>query len=201
MTTRFVAIGVAPVVRERLDAAIAPVRGRRAGLAWTDPLGWHVTLAFLGRLPDTAVPGIVAALGAAVLDGPGDAAGAVASEARALPRLVVGRVTSFGARVLVVEVEDDPVGRVAAWGARVQTALAEAGFPVHERAVRAHVTLARARRGSRIGPGLVAETQRALDEGPDTGGWQPRSIGVLSSHPRSDGPARYLVDAEVAVPR
>jgi len=199
VTTRFVAIGVAPVVRERLDAAIAPVRERRTGLAWTDPLGWHVTLAFLGRLPDTAVPGIVEALGAAVRDAPGEDPGAVPREGRALARLVVGRAASFGARVLVVEIEDDPVGRVAALGARVQAALVEAGFPVHERAVRAHVTLARARRGSRAGPALVAETQGALDEVPEIGAWEPRSIGVFSSHPRSGGPARYLVDAEVAV--
>lgn len=194
MTTRFVAIGVAPTVRGRLDAVVAPVRGRRSELGWTDPLGWHVTLAFLGRLPDTAVPRIVGAVGAAVAE-----VAARGSGERGLPLLAIGRAASFGARVLVVEVADDPADRVAALGACVQRRLAEAGFDIDERAVRAHLTLARARRGTAVDPPLVVEAQRALDTLPDVLAWQPQGIGVFSSHPRSNGPARYVVDAEIPV--
>ncbi len=195
MTTRFVAIGVAPTLRGRLDAVVAPVRGRRSELGWTDPLGWHVTLAFLGRLPDTAVPRIVEAVAAAVAE----VAARGSGERGGLPLLTIGRAASFGARVLVVEVADEPAGRVAALGARVQRHLAEVGFNVDERAVRAHLTLARARRGTAVDPPLVVETQRALDTLPDVLAWQPQGIGVFSSHPRSNGPVRYVVDAEIAV--
>jgi RNA 2',3'-cyclic 3'-phosphodiesterase len=197
VTTRFVAIGVAPAVRERLDTAVAPIRRRFREVGWTDPDGWHVTLAFLGHLPDTSVPEIVEVLGGAV-------AGTAAPEPSAvgvLPRLAVGGATSFGGRVLVVEVVDDPLGHVAALGARVQGRLAEVGIPVHERAVRAHLTLARARRGRSIDAPLLAEVQRALDALPEVLAWQPRGVGVFSSHPRSDGPSRYVVDAEVPVVR
>lgn len=195
MTTRFVAIGVAPTVRGRLDAVVAPVRGRRSEVGWTDPLGWHVTLAFLGRLPDTTVPRIVGAVGGAVAE----VAARGSGELGVLPLLTIGRAASFGARVLVVEVADDPAGRVAALGARVQRRLAEADFSVDERAVRAHLTLARARRGTAVDPPLVVETQRELDALPDVLAWQPQGIGVFSSHPRSNGPARYAMDAEVPV--
>lgn len=197
MTTRFVAIEVAPTVRGRLEAVVAPVRGRRSEVAWTDPLGWHVTLAFLGRQPDTAVPRIVEVAGAAAAE----FADRDPGEVGVLPRLTVGRAASFGARVMVVEVADDPAGRVAALGARVQCRLAEVGFTVHERPVRAHLTLARARRGTAVDASLVAETQRALGALPDVLAWQPRGVGVFSSHPRPNGPARYVVDADVPVAR
>lgn len=197
MSTRFVAIPVAPVVRERLDVAIAAVRGRRSELAWTDPLGWHVTLAFLGRLPDTAVQGIAEVVGAALAEVEGHGSDGVGASRR----LTVARAAAFGTRVLVVEIADDPTGHVAALGARIQSGLAEAGLPVHERPVRAHLTLARGRRGAAVDPPLVAETQRAIDGLPDVIVWQPRSVGVYASHPRSNGPARYVMDAEVPLTR
>lgn len=198
MTTRFVAIGVEPAVRERLAMALAPIRRRCRDVSWTDPDGWHVTLAFLGHLPDTTVPEIVDVLGGTVVEMAALDPSAVVG---VLPRLAVGRATSFGGRVLVVEVVDDPPGRVAALGARVQGRLAAVGIPVHERAVRAHLTLARARRGSGVDVPLVAEIQRALDALPDVLAWHPEGVGVFSSHPRSEGPSRYVVDAEVRVVR
>lgn len=197
MTTRFVAIEVAPRVRGQLEAVVAPVRRRRNEVAWTDPPGWHVTLAFLGRQPDTAVPRIAGVAGAAAAEFAGPDPGG----RDVLPRLTVGRAASFGARVLVLEVADDPAGRLAALGARVQVRLAEAGFMVHERPVRAHLTLARARRRTAVDASLVAEVQRALDALSDVLAWQPEGIGVFSSHPRSNGPARYVVDADVPVVR
>lgn len=38
-------------VRE-LDAALAPARAAHPRVLWTDPRDWHVTLAFLGEVPD-----------------------------------------------------------------------------------------------------------------------------------------------------
>jgi RNA 2',3'-cyclic 3'-phosphodiesterase len=201
VTTRFIAIGVAPAVRAALDAAIAPVRECWPEYAWTDPLGWHVTLAFLGALPATALRGVADVVEHAV---------AVAELEDGPPRwLTLGGATSFGGRVLVARVDDEPVGRVAALGVRVQSALDVAGYAVQQRPVRPHLTLARARRGQVVDDAVVAATQRALAAGSGEAGevgevasdraWQVTTVGVWSSHPRPRGPARYLVDAEVAV--
>jgi RNA 2',3'-cyclic 3'-phosphodiesterase len=201
VTTRFVAIDVAPAVREALDAAIAPVRECRPGYAWTDPLGWHVTLAFLGALPATAVRGVVDVVEQAV---------AVVETEGGPPRwLMLGGATSFGGRVLVARVEDEPEGRVAALGVCVQSALHAAGYAVQQRPVRPHLTLARARRGRTVDGAVVAATQRALAAGAGEAGevgvvatdraWPVTTVGVWSSLPRPHGPARYLIDAEVAV--
>jgi RNA 2',3'-cyclic 3'-phosphodiesterase len=191
VTTRFVAIGVAPQVRRALEVAVAPLRERRPGLAWTDPLGWHVTLAFLGHLPNHELDRTVEVVRSEVTDG--------SSGVGSTLRLSIGSAARFASRVLVVEVDDDPAGRVAALGRHIQDALAHADLPVQERPVRAHVTLARARRGGAIDPAVVAEIQRVVDAAPDLGAWEPASIGVFSSHPRPDGPARYVMDAEVAM--
>jgi RNA 2',3'-cyclic 3'-phosphodiesterase len=201
VTTRFIAIGVAPAVREALDAAIAPVRRRWPGYAWTDPLGWHVTLAFLGALPATELCGVVDVVEQAV---------AVAEVEHGPPGwLTLGGATSFGGRVLVARVDDDPGGRVAALGVRVQSALDVAGYAVRQRPVRPHLTLARARRGRTLDDAVIAATQHALAAGARTAdepgevasdrAWQATTVGVWSSHPRPHGPARYLIDAEVAL--
>lgn len=193
MITRFVAIGVAPEVRDTVEASIVPVRDRWPGCSWTDPLGWHVTLAFLGRLPATSVPEVVAAVDCGV---------AAASVDGGLPRhLLLGSASSFGARVLMVRVDDQPPGSVARLGAHVQAALVGAGLPVQERPVRPHLTLARARRAQPVQAALVDATQRAIASGPDASSWEVATVGIWSSHPRPDGPVRYLVDAEVPVAR
>lgn len=196
MTTRFVAIGVPPVIRAAVDTALAPVRAQRPEYAWTDPAGWHLTLAFLGGLPDAARPEVVTAVRHAV---------ATAALADELPtELALGPAASFGGRVLIIRIEDavdDPVGkqaggRVAALGGRIQAALIGAGFPVDERPVRPHVTLARARRGRAIDDALVARVQERIVPGR----FRVETVGLWSSHPRRGAPSRYLVDDEVAFP-
>jgi RNA 2',3'-cyclic 3'-phosphodiesterase len=60
----FVALPIGDELRGRLVDAVARWRDRPdlAGLRWSDPASWHVTLAFLGPTEPRAVPEIVSAL-------------------------------------------------------------------------------------------------------------------------------------------
>lgn len=51
-------VGVLPPRRacEELTRAIAPHRSAWPGLRWLDPAGWHMTLAFLGEVPEEVLP-------------------------------------------------------------------------------------------------------------------------------------------------
>lgn len=187
MTRRFVAIGIEPGVRAALDGPLRELRTRWPDHAWTDPEGWHVTLAFLGELPAQRRPEVVRGMVRA----------ANRSAAGGLPRrLSLGHVERFDGRVLVLEVDDDPKGRVAVLGEAIQEELAAADLPVQRRPVRAHLTLARARRGRPVTQELLAATREVVPAGL---GWPVKQVGLWSSHARR-GPARYVVDDEVALP-
>jgi 2'-5' RNA ligase len=55
----FVAIAPPPGVLDELDALAAPLRTTRDDLRWTSREAWHVTLAFLGEVEETALAGLV----------------------------------------------------------------------------------------------------------------------------------------------
>ena len=50
----FVAIAPPSAVLDELDALVEPLRARRLDLRWTSREAWHVTLAFLGQVDETA---------------------------------------------------------------------------------------------------------------------------------------------------
>jgi RNA 2',3'-cyclic 3'-phosphodiesterase len=50
----FVAIAPPSAVLDELDALVEPLRARRLDLRWTNREAWHVTLAFLGQVDETA---------------------------------------------------------------------------------------------------------------------------------------------------
>ena len=129
----FVAVPIGEELREALAGAVEAWRARPdlAGLRWTDPAGWHLTLAFLGATDPDAVPGLVAALDRV-------AAGHVPMRlatggAGAFPSKAHARVAWYG----VV----DPELRLAALAREVAPAVGLEG----DARFRAHVTLARAR--------------------------------------------------------
>lgn len=224
MSRRFVAIGLPDEVRGALDAAIAPVRARWPGLAWTDPAGWHVTLAYIGELPDDRVPdaerAVVDAVRAFVDDGgPGTASPAGVAGADSDPRWGEGQgglraglagVARLDRRVLALEVVDAPRGALAALGDVLQAALADAGLPVARGEVRAHVTLARARRRAPVTDELVGEVVTASpspvspvspppSSAPVAGAWPVTWLGLWTAQDRQ-GPARYEVTTRVSLP-
>lgn len=184
----FVALPVAEPVRAALDPVVTPLRGRADELSWTDPDGWHLTLAFLGRVELSLVDQLEPALRGAVIDqGPIE--------------LRLGAAGRFGPRVLWIAVEDDPPGALEELGERLQVSIATAGLPVERRAVRPHLTLARGGRGRAVRDRHLDELTDALAAGA-TGDaarrWTADEVQVWRTELRR-GPARYHTVARVSL--
>jgi 2'-5' RNA ligase len=179
----FVAVPIGEELREALRSAVEGWRNDEelADLRWTDPDGWHVTLAFLGSTDAAAVPALSERL-ASVAAGHG----ATSSRTGGLG----GFPTPARARVAWYGVEDGE-DRMARLAADVSGAL---GLDA-SRSLRPHLTLARARRqpidlrpwlASASAPEGVLMTDR---------------IELMRSH-TGRGPARYetLATINLGVP-
>ena len=150
---------------ELVDQLAALPRPDVAGVRWTRPDQWHVTLRFLGRVDD--VDTVVEAL-----------SGVEVAAVEAVAGPAVGR---FGQRVLHVPV--DGLGPVAD---AVVGATAALGEPPEERPFNGHVTLARATgRGGRV-------DLRPLAGGPVAARWIVDELTLVSSDLHPHG-ARYTV--------
>jgi RNA 2',3'-cyclic 3'-phosphodiesterase len=130
----FVALPIADEARRALAAAVASWRERPEleGARWTEPVGWHVTLVFLGSVPSDGVGDVVGkvrriAAGHQAMALAGDGIGAFPSPRRA-------SVLWYG--IL------DPDGRVQRLAHDLRAGL---GTDTDQH-FRAHLTLARARR-------------------------------------------------------
>jgi 2'-5' RNA ligase len=169
----FWAVPLPQILRASLADAVAELRSDPAADAdwrWSDPAGWHVTLAFLGGVAGDSVPRLLAAVSAAVRDETSFA-------------MTTGGLGGFPsgrrARVLWYGVAD-PDRRLRSLAARVAAAsgIVEAG-PFH-----AHVTLARSR--DRRG----APTPTAPAGGMPDGSVEVDRVTLFRSH-LGRGPARY----------
>ncbi len=133
----FVALAPPPAVLDELDAAVAPLRAARPDLRWTSRDAWHITLAFLGEVSETAEPRLTPRL---------DRATARHHQFR-LAFAGAGAFSSAGrARVLWCRLSGDD-REVASLAMSVAAAARRAGAPVPDegRAFRPHLTLARCR--------------------------------------------------------
>ncbi len=151
-----------------LDQVAAIDRPAVAGLRWTEREQWHVTLRFLGPVPDPG--GVVSAL---------EGLEAPAAVARLGPR-----VDRFGHRILHV-----PVGGLEAIAAGVVRATAGVqnrhGRPPDDRPFRGHLTLARATKDAPV-------DLRTHAGAPLAGQWDVADVCLVESHPTPGG-ARYEV--------
>ncbi|HEX9241280.1 MAG TPA: RNA 2',3'-cyclic phosphodiesterase [Anaeromyxobacter sp.] len=184
----FVALELPDPVRRRL-AALADELRRTAGRAgeevrWVPPANVHLTLQFLGAVPEERVPAVEGALRDA------------AREARPLSlavRGVGGFPNARRPRVLWAGLEGDlaPLAAlVAALGAR----LAKLGYAPEERPFSPHLTLGRAREG-RGAPGLAGALAGAAQEAPAP--WRATEVVLFESHLSPRGP-RYEAIARMA---
>ncbi len=133
----FIAIVPPAAVLAELDSAVAPLREARPELRWAGPPEWHVTLAFLGEVAETAVPELAERLGRAAARHP--ARELAVNGAGAFPRQSRATVIWAGVRSAV---DLAPLAASVAAGAR----RAGAAVPDEGRSFRAHLTLARCRR-------------------------------------------------------
>ncbi|MET7640209.1 RNA 2',3'-cyclic phosphodiesterase [Streptomyces sp. NPDC005438] len=133
-------------------------------LRWTDPAGWHITLAFLGELEPARLPGLGRRLERA---------------ARRHPplRLRLRGGGRFGDRALWTGVDGDrrPLSLLAA---SVAAGSHRAGAEVTRGgAFRAHLTLARAQgKGAELGPAVAALAHFTGAE------WTAGEVSLVRSH-------------------
>lgn len=169
----FVAVPLGDELRASLAAAAEGWRRRPdlAGLRWTDPDGWHVTVAFIGEVDPAGIPALARALDGSV-------------RGRAARRLGTGALGGFpstrAARVAWYGVAD-PDRWLAALQADVCRGL---GLAPPAADVQGHVTLARARGGP------VDLRAWVADADPPRGMLAVAGIELLRSH-LGRGPARY----------
>jgi 2'-5' RNA ligase len=170
----FVALNLPPAVRQALWEATAPLRERASAVKWVRPEGIHLTLKFLGDVPDDRAPALAAALARA------------ASGARALTLALGG----FGVfpdfrqpRIVWVGIAPDPALEILQH--RVEQEFAPLGFPTEGRPFRPHATLGRAARNAR--PRDFAGLEAALATLPFADTTLVVAVDLMESTPQSGG--------------
>ena len=133
----FVALAPPPAALDELEAAVAPLRPRGPGLRWTSRDAWHITLAFLGDVSETAAARLTPRL---------ERAAARHHQFRLAFAGAGAFPSASRARVFWVGLNGDD-GEVAGLAASVAAAARRAGAspPDEGRAFRPHLTLARCR--------------------------------------------------------
>jgi 2'-5' RNA ligase len=157
---------------EVLDALEELPRPKVVGCRWTNRDQWHVTLRFLGEMPDDALPELVSAI-----DGIGLAP--VAATTGPVVELLNPRIVSV------------PVSGLEALGPAVISATAAFGRPPEDRRFRGHITLARLKgvRKRDLGAGIGAAI---------AGTWSVGDVHVVRSFLSPKG-ARYESVATVGL--
>ena len=168
----FVAVELPEHVRDALAAVQDALRREVSGrLRWTAPTGIHLTLKFLGEVPETRVGVITAALREASA---GQAPFALTlSGTGVFPNARSPRVVWVG-----LGGDVDALGRLQA---RVEGSLVAAGFPAEDRDFRPHLTLARV--ADRLSGGqretLVERVKGALV--PEVEPFQVKGVSLMRS--------------------
>ncbi len=150
--------------REVCDLLAVLDRPEHPAVRWTAPDQWHVTLRFLGEVPEHELDELTAAL-RALADQP-----AVDVE--------VGPATQRLSRWVAVV----PVAGLDVLGDAVVAATRSFGEPPGDRPFAGHLTVARARRGRPIPAALVGQPIKAA--------WHVGELALVRSTPASHG-ARY----------
>jgi 2'-5' RNA ligase len=169
----FVAVPTGPDLRVAVEDCVRRLRDRSgdANWRWSDPGGWHVTLAFMGATDPAVVPRLGAVL-AEVAD---------SHEPFVLQASGLGTFPSRSrARVIWYGVAD-PDGRLARLAGAVRAAV---GLPPEDR-FRGHLTLARAR--DRVG----TDARGLLDDVPASESSLAVDRLILFRSHLGRGPARY----------
>ncbi|MCC6847795.1 MAG: RNA 2',3'-cyclic phosphodiesterase [Deltaproteobacteria bacterium] len=169
----FVAIDLEDPARAEVDAFLGGLRATISGVAWTRPGNLHLTLAFFGDVPASAIPELTPRL-----------ARALAGVERFTARVIgVGAFPSLARpQVLWVGVVAPPLPALAD---AVRRAGEAAGIARERRPFRPHVTLGRMRariRGAAFDPALFAR-----DGGRDFGAAPVARVILYQSELAPDG--------------
>jgi len=130
----FVAIELSDDCRRRLGRAVEVLRRRASGVKWVSAEAAHITLKFIGELPEDRVPDAIAALKAA------------ARSAAPFSFRLEG-ISGFppsGRPRIIHSPAHEPTGAMAALAVAVEKSLCDAvGVAPEERGFKAHVTIGR----------------------------------------------------------
>ncbi len=130
----FVAVSLPPSIRMELQRLCDELRRAAAGLRWVRPDAIHLTLRFLGELPEDDLPRIQSGLRSSL---PGS------HPPFALGLGELGRFPSRGRPQVIWVGLVDGQGDLARLQARVEAAIQASGMPPEARPFRPHLTLAR----------------------------------------------------------
>lgn len=173
MARTFVAIALPEAAREALAGHLARCAAAAPGFRWVEAAGLHLTLRFVGSVPEPALEALLVRL----------------REIRCEPfELRLGAGGSFGgagrARVVWLGVErgGEPLTKLAA---RCEAACAAAGLEPEGRPYRPHVTLARAR-------GAAGAALPPLPAAPALAAWVVEEFALFESRPRAGRPPEYV---------
>lgn len=177
----FVAIDLAPAIREELALLLAEARCIDSGLRWTRPEALHITLAFLGNLEAARIEAVV------------DAVRVTCTGITPIELQVHG----FGAfpdlrrpRAFFVGVSSPHLPELAQ---RLAVELRQRGFTLEQRDFKPHITLARVE-GRAGRDAIAAFLQRSPKD--DLGHYTASNVNVYRSTPQPRG-SLYTVLASV----
>lgn len=129
MVRLFIAIDLNESCRKTLSSLQNPLTGVKGRLAIVDPSLLHITLKFLGEVPEDQIPSIVSALKT------------ISSPPYEIDIRGIASNNPRQPRVIWAEVEDG--GRSARLAGMIESILEPLGFPREQRPFRPHITLAR----------------------------------------------------------
>jgi 2'-5' RNA ligase len=137
-TRTFVAIPIPPDRAERLSRLQSLIAPTLTGARWVEPAMFHVTLAFLGDVPDAGLNPVCLA---------------AAEAAKGFHGLAL-KITGLGVfpnpqrpRVVWAGLEGDDLDRLGTLQKAIASAVASAGYPPEDDRFSAHVTLGRLKPG------------------------------------------------------
>ncbi|MEU9047858.1 MULTISPECIES: RNA 2',3'-cyclic phosphodiesterase [unclassified Kitasatospora] len=170
----FVALAPPDDAKDELARALQPAYARYPRLRWNRIEDWHITLAFLGELPSTALPLLRSVL-----------AGSAASR----PALQLGLRGGghFDERLLWSGIDGDLEG-LHLLASDVRELVRSCGIEFRDRPLRPHLTLARSRRDDSTSVPLAAAGLTGFVGRP----WRTERLHLVGSNiGRGPGPIRY----------
>ncbi|MFJ8622276.1 RNA 2',3'-cyclic phosphodiesterase [Kitasatospora sp. NPDC093550] len=170
----FVALAPPDDAKDELARALRPAYAGYPRLRWNRIEDWHITLAFLGELPVTAVPPLRSAL-------------AALAASRPALRLRLRGGGHFDERLLWSGIDGDLDG-LHLLATDVRELVRSRGIAFRERPLYPHLTLARSRRDDAVSVPLAAAGLTGFAGRP----WRTERLHLVGSNiGRGPGPIRY----------
>ena len=175
----FVAIELDERVRSRLEKVQAKLRPECDGVRWVRPELIHLTLKFLGEVPDSKVAAVTQSIARAVANG----------EPLAMTLTGTGCFPPRGPVRIVWVGAEEPSGKLVHFAESVDAELARIGFPREQRPFSPHLTIGRVqddRSGGKLRSAVTAVAIDRIEQAVE-------SVTLMSSVLSPKGPTYHAV--------